>query len=210
VYIILEMMRGGELLYAVADRGYLPEEDAREIMKTVFEGLYHMHSRNVAHRDLKLENLLVVDPNCICKIKIADFGLSKLLKDNTHMATVCGTPMYVSPEALCVLDEQETREGYGLECDMWACGVILYILLGGHPPFTDKHGGTDGGNALFRKIREGGYTFNDPVWGLVTDGAKNLIMQLLTIDPHARISARDALIHPWIKNAKYERSCSMP
>ena len=212
VYIIMEIVKGGELLYAVADRGYLPEEDTREIMKTIFEGLAHMHKHNIAHRDLKLENLLLVDPDCISTVKIADFGLSKMLKDNSKssMGTVCGTPMYVSPEALNVLDEKVEREGYGIECDIWACGIIMFILLGGHPPFTDKHGKTDGGVGLFRKIQKGIYNFNDPVWELVSGGAKDLIMQLLTVDPTTRITADEALMHPWVKNLKWERSRSMP
>lgn len=194
VYIILELVHGGELLYAVADRGSLAEEDAREIMRTVLEGIAHMHSAGLAHRDLKLENLLIVDPDCISRVKIADFGLSKKTSSKA-MATVCGTPMYVSPEALNVIDR--LADGYGPECDLWACGILMFILLGGYPPFMDKDGNTTGGTSLFKKIQTGSFDFQDPVWELVSEEAKDLIMQLLKTDPSQRATAQQALRHPW-------------
>jgi serine/threonine protein kinase len=208
VYMILQLVRGGELLSALVERGSLPEEDARQILGTVLEGIAHLHRCGVAHRDLKLENLLLVDPSDITSVKIADFGLSKRMHRNKAMQTVCGTPMYVSPEALNLIDNRAPGNGYGPECDLWACGIIMFILLGGYPPFVDSTKGLDEGGCvrLFRQIQRGDYSFQDPAWELVSDEAKDLVRRFLQVDPKQRITAKDALRHPWFTGDKMSAS----
>jgi len=203
VYMILELVPGGELLSALVERGSLPEEDARSILSTVLTGIAHLHHCGIAHRDLKLENLLLLDPSDITSVKIADFGLSSRMRRDRGMQTVCGTPMYVSPEALTLIDNDDRTEGYGPECDLWACGIILFILLGGHPPFVETAKDADDGCVrLFRQIQRGQYSFKDPVWELVSDEAKDLVKKFLVVDPKKRITAKEALQHPWFTGKK--------
>merc|ERR1711916_110123 len=144
----------------------------------------------IVDRDLKPENLLCArkkDGRLV--VKIADFGLSKIVDDNVILATACGTPGYVAPEVL----EQESAEGYTAEVDMWSCGVILYILLCGFPPFYEEEM-----PALFDQILEGRYDYPSPYWDTVSESAKNLIDHLLVVDPTSRMTAEEALAHPWI------------
>eukprot|EP00191_Tetraselmis_sp_GSL018_P015273 CAMPEP_0177589292 /NCGR_PEP_ID=MMETSP0419_2-20121207/6719_1 /TAXON_ID=582737 /ORGANISM="Tetraselmis sp., Strain GSL018" /LENGTH=250 /DNA_ID=CAMNT_0019079623 /DNA_START=700 /DNA_END=1453 /DNA_ORIENTATION=- len=194
VYLIMELLNGGELLHALSERGNLPEEDARSIITTVLRGVRHMHQRQIAHRDLKLENLLLVDPDCISRVKITDFGFSKKLANGVSL-TVSGTPLYVAPEALRAAGGTQ-EVAYGLKSDIWACGVILYMLLGGYPPFMEDKPSTNC-SQLFKKILNGEFTFRDPVWELISQEAKDLITKLLTVDPERRLSADEALKHQW-------------
>lgn len=134
------------------------------------------------HRDLKLENLLLAKPNDIRTIKIADFGLAKKY-GQAALSTICGTPQYVAPE---VIKGGSTPYTYGKECDLWSCGVILFILLGGYPPFYDESE-----PRLFRKIRQGKPDMNDPVWNEVSSEAKDLIANLLVVDPTKRLTVEE-------------------
>jgi serine/threonine protein kinase len=160
VYIIMELLAGGELLTALLDKGkgadgteaHYSEADARVIFRQLLGGVKYMHDTGIVHRDLKLENLLLSKPGDIGTIKIADFGLAK--SQAAALSTICGTPQYVAPEVI-----QGGREPYtyGAECDLWSCGVILFILLGGYPPFYDESE-----PRLFKKIREGRYDMVRP------------------------------------------------
>mmetsp|Transcript_40427 Transcript_40427/g.114482 ORF Transcript_40427/g.114482 Transcript_40427/m.114482 type:complete len:354 (-) Transcript_40427:235-1296(-) len=197
VYLIMELLRGGELLYAVADRGSLPEEDAKEIISTVLRGIKHMRDRGIVHRDLKLENLLLVDPDCVSCVKIADFGLSSVMSAHSAMVTVCGTPMYVSPEALKVVNSK--AKSYGPECDLWACGIIMFIILSGYPPFADGTSYCDNCTSLFERIQRGEYNVKDPAWDLISADARDLVSRLLEKSPRKRITAPEALDHHWFK-----------
>jgi len=190
VYLVMELVKGGELLEALMDKGYYSEEDTRNCFKQLLEGIEYLHSKNVAHRDLKLENLLLTEKGKIDNIKIADFGLSK--QQEAAMETICGSPQYVAPEILTA--QQGVK--YGKEVDLWSAGVILFMLLSGYPPFYDENE-----PMLFRKIQKAHFEFDDPVWEEVSDEAKNLITQLLTADPRERLTATRALAHPWV-NAK--------
>jgi len=186
IYLVTEQMLGGELFDRIVQKAYYNEKTARDLCKILFESIAYCHSKRVAHRDLKPENLLLVSKDDDSQMKIADFGFAKKAPDDECLSTQCGTPGYVAPEIL---------EGvkYGLQADMWSLGVIVYILLGGYPPFIENTQ-----KSLFRKIRRGEYEFHEQYWKSVSKGAKDLIGQLLTVDPKKRITAEGALNNPWI------------
>lgn len=135
---------------------------------------------------MKPENLLLVSQTDDKKVKIADFGFAKRVRSPKSLTTQCGTPGYVAPE---ILEGQK----YDTKADMWSVGVILYILLGGYPPFVQTNQ-----RLLFRKIKKGQYEFHPEYWGSVSEDAKNLISSLLNINPDTRLSATEALKNRWI------------
>lgn len=179
-------MRGGELFDRIVSKSFYNEKEARDVCKILFEAIGYCHSKSVAHRDLKPENLLLQAEDNDSAIKIADFGFAKKVLTPNSLTTQCGTPGYVAPEIL---------EGvaYDTKSDMWSLGVIVYILLGGYPPFIEQNQ-----RELFRKIRKGQYEFHHEYWGSVSKDAKNLISSLLTVDPAKRLSAAEALNHKWV------------
>ncbi len=170
---------------------------ARIIFKQLVEAVKYMHDKQIVHRDLKLENMLLAKQNDIRTIKIADFGLAKKY-GQAALSTICGTPQYVAPE---VIKGGDTPYTYGKECDLWSCGVILFILLGGYPPFYDESE-----PRLFRKIREGKPDYDDPVWKEVSPEAKDLLDKLLNVNPKERLTVEKALAHPWMKQVEKEGS----
>lgn len=190
IYLITELLTGGELLDAVLEKGNYAERDAKACMKQLLRGIEYLHSRNIAHRDLKLENLLLCKKGDISKIKIVDFGLAKRAVES-HLETICGTPQYVAPEVI----QGVPGNKYDPKVDMWSAGVIMFILLGGYPPFYDEHE-----PRLFQKIRRGLFSFDDPVWNDVSATAKDLIRKLLVVDPSGRLTATQALAHEWFKD----------
>lgn len=192
VYLITELLTGGELLEAVLKRGNYTEDEARLCFVQVLRGIEYLHSKNVVHRDLKLENLLLAQQDDISLVKIADFGLAKHAVNG--MQTICGTPQYVAPEVIV----GQKGHVYGPGVDMWSAGVVLYILLGGYPPFW-----SESEPQLFDMIRKGKYSFNDPVWSKVSDSAKDCIAKLLVVDPTKRLSASEALEHEFIKAGNF-------
>lgn len=185
-YLVMERMTGGELFDRIVEKAYYNEKEARDVCAILLDAVRYCHANNVAHRDLKPENLLLVSQKDDAKVKIADFGFAKRCTGPKCLKTQCGTPGYVSPEIL---------EGvlYDTKADMWSVGVILYILLGGYPPFIEPNQ-----RALFRKIRRGQYEFHDEYWSSVSGEAKNLIASLLTVDPSKRLTAEEALANEWI------------
>lgn len=187
IYLVTEIMTGGELFDRIVQKAYYNEKEARDLCKILFEAIAYCHSRKVAHRDLKPENLLLVSKEDDRDMKIADFGFAKKAPTSKCLSTQCGTPGYVAPEIL---------EGakYGTQADLWSLGVIVYILLGGYPPFIESTQ-----KALFRKIRKGEYEFHPQYWKSVSKEAKNLIGKLLTTDPSNRITANEVLEHEWIR-----------
>jgi calcium/calmodulin-dependent protein kinase I len=195
MYIVVELVTGGELFDRIINRGHYSEKDAATLMCEVATAIDYLHSLGIVHRDLKPENLLYSsgdegspDYNVI---KVADFGLAKVLTGGAKdggMSTTCGTPGYVAPEVL----EQNAR-GYGPEVDAWSLGVILYILLCGFPPFYDESNAV-----LFQLIKKGSYTFPSPYWDDVSESAKDLVHKLLTVDPKKRATVKDVLSHPWV------------
>mmetsp|Transcript_7744 Transcript_7744/g.11286 ORF Transcript_7744/g.11286 Transcript_7744/m.11286 type:complete len:475 (+) Transcript_7744:86-1510(+) len=184
-YLVTELLEGGELFDRIVAKAFYNEKEARDVCKILFEAISYCHSKGVVHRDLKPENLLLMGSND-SDIKIADFGFAKEAKSSAYLRTQCGTPGYVAPEIL---------EGvpYGAKADQWSLGVIVYILLGGYPPFVESNQ-----RELFRKIRKGQFEFHDEYWSNVSNEAKQLISSLLTVSPEKRLSAVDSLTHPWI------------
>eukprot|EP00540_Astrosyne_radiata_P017977 CAMPEP_0116844664 /NCGR_PEP_ID=MMETSP0418-20121206/12823_1 /TAXON_ID=1158023 /ORGANISM="Astrosyne radiata, Strain 13vi08-1A" /LENGTH=343 /DNA_ID=CAMNT_0004475661 /DNA_START=537 /DNA_END=1568 /DNA_ORIENTATION=+ len=185
-YLVTEKMSGGELFDRIVQKSYYNEKEARDVCKILFEAMRYCHSKRVAHRDLKPENLLLFSEHNDSDIKIADFGFAKKVLEPNTLTTQCGTPGYVAPEIL---------EGvpYDTKADMWSLGVIVYILLGGYPPFIEQNQ-----RDLFRKIRKGQYEFHEEYWGQVSGEAKELISSLLTVSPARRLSAEDSLRNQWI------------
>eukprot|EP00581_Thalassiosira_minuscula_P004670 CAMPEP_0183746236 /NCGR_PEP_ID=MMETSP0737-20130205/66651_1 /TAXON_ID=385413 /ORGANISM="Thalassiosira miniscula, Strain CCMP1093" /LENGTH=392 /DNA_ID=CAMNT_0025981923 /DNA_START=514 /DNA_END=1692 /DNA_ORIENTATION=- len=185
-FLVTEKMNGGELFDRIVAKTFYSEKEARDVVKILFEAIDYCHDNQVAHRDLKPENLLLLSKDDDSQLKIADFGFAKKAPSENCLTTMCGTPGYVSPEVL-------SDVAYGTKSDMWSLGVIIYILLGGYPPFTH-----DNNRMLFHMIRKGQFEFHEDYWGNISDDAKDLIKCLLTVDPSKRISANDALKHKWI------------
>mmetsp|Transcript_47296 Transcript_47296/g.90280 ORF Transcript_47296/g.90280 Transcript_47296/m.90280 type:complete len:325 (-) Transcript_47296:800-1774(-) len=191
VYLICELLRGGELLDALIEKGTYTEGDARLCFIQLTKGIQYLHSKHVVHRDIKLENLLLQEPEDISRIKIADFGLAKK-SIVSGMQTVCGSPQYVAPEILAA----ERGHMYGPEVDLWSAGVVLYCILVGYPPFYDENE-----PMLFRKIKLGQFSFSGAEWEAISDSAKDLIKRLLTTDPKKRITPEQVMEHPWITSS---------
>eukprot|EP01025_Chloroclados_australasicus_P029221 TRINITY_DN2912_c0_g1_i1.p1 TRINITY_DN2912_c0_g1~~TRINITY_DN2912_c0_g1_i1.p1 ORF type:complete len:342 (-),score=50.35 TRINITY_DN2912_c0_g1_i1:396-1421(-) len=190
VYIVTELVLGGELLDRVTEKGNFSELHSAVLISQILEGVKYLHSHGIVHRDLKLENLIMVTESDDSPVKIADFGLSKFFSPDTVLSTVCGSPQYVAPEVLGVA---EGAKHYSPAVDMWSVGVILFILLAGYSPFDDENDAV-----LFQKIKAGDYDADDPVWDKVSDTAKDLVSKLLDIDADKRLTAEQALAHPWV------------
>ncbi|XP_064644818.1 serine/threonine-protein kinase DCLK3-like isoform X3 [Lineus longissimus] len=187
IYLIMELVKGGDLFDAITQSVKFTEKDSAHMVKDLCNALYYLHSRHVVHRDLKPENLLVQRTrDGSMTLKLADFGLAMDVKEPIY--TVCGTPTYVAPEILSEI-------GYGLEVDMWALGVITYILLCGFPPFRSPDRNQ---TELFEYIKAGEYEFLSPYWDGISRSAKDLIENLLIVDRRRRYKAVDVLTHPWI------------
>ncbi|XP_059790227.1 calcium/calmodulin-dependent protein kinase type II subunit beta isoform X9 [Balaenoptera ricei] len=186
-YLVFDLVTGGELFEDIVAREYYSEADASHCIQQILEAVLHCHQMGVVHRDLKPENLLLASKCKGAAVKLADFGLAiEVQGDQQAWFGFAGTPGYLSPEVL-------RKEAYGKPVDIWACGVILYILLVGYPPFWDEDQ-----HKLYQQIKAGAYDFPSPEWDTVTPEAKNLINQMLTINPAKRIAAHEALKHPWV------------
>ncbi|KAI2659409.1 Calcium/calmodulin-dependent protein kinase type IV [Labeo rohita] len=212
--------------FRIVERGYYSERDAAHVIKQILEAVApedycvcvglaehmssdgltvkgfgdvgqscrhskangrYLHENGVVHRDLKPENLLYADLSIDAPLKIADFGLSKIIDEQVTMKTVCGTPGYCAPEIL-------RGNAYGPEVDMWSVGVILYILLCGFEPFFDPRGD----QYMYSRILNCDYEFVSPWWDEVSLNAKDLVSKLIVLDPHKRLTVKQALEHPWV------------
>ncbi|NXI24594.1 KCC2D kinase, partial [Sterrhoptilus dennistouni] len=186
-YLVFDLVTGGELFEDIVAREYYSEADASHCIQQILEAVLHCHQMGVVHRDLKPENLLLASKSKGAAVKLADFGLAiEVQGEQQAWFGFAGTPGYLSPEVL-------RKDPYGKPVDMWACGVILYILLVGYPPFWDEDQ-----HRLYQQIKAGAYDFPSPEWDTVTPEAKDLINKMLTINPAKRITASEALKHPWI------------
>jgi len=194
--LVTELVSGGELFDRIVERNHYNEEIARDLVKIFISTLDFLHSNGIVHRDLKPENLLLASKDDDTNIKIADFGFAKHI--SAKLNSICGTPDYLAPEICRLLDLKDTpkdkRPCYDTKCDIWSAGVIVYILLGGYPPFFD-----DNRKRLFKKIKAGKFEFHKQYWSDVSEDAKDFISLMLTVDYTKRPSAKQLLQHPWLK-----------
>ncbi|KAM7541228.1 hypothetical protein Aperf_G00000031286 [Anoplocephala perfoliata] len=192
LFIVLELVEGGELFDRVVASGNLSEEDTRFIFLQMLMATKYLHDNGITHRDLKPENILLSGNSNRCLIKVTDFGLSKIVNENTMLRTFCGTPTYLAPEVLTTAGSGS----YTPAIDVWSLGVILYVCLVGYPPFTDERKDFD----LKTQIIQGHYDFPDRFWRGVSEDAKDLIKRLMCVDPQKRITLEEALLHPWLND----------
>uniref|UniRef100_A0A3B4FJC2 Serine/threonine kinase 33 n=2 Tax=Haplochromini TaxID=319058 RepID=A0A3B4FJC2_9CICH len=193
IYLVTELCKGGDLRELLQRKKFFTEDETRDIICSLADAVVHLHKRDIVHRDLKLENILVKnspdkDGDKI-DVKVADFGLSVKTGGvgiENIMTHACGTLIYMAPEMM-------SGRGYTQWCDVWSIGVIMYMLLCGEPPFVSKTR-----KNLLKKIMNTGVKFSQPIWASVSDAAKNLLTCLLKVDPAYRMSANQLLENPWI------------
>ena len=189
--IVTELCPGGELFQQIIDKGPFTEKYSAYVMYQIFSAVNYCHKMHIVHRDLKPENILIVnkDKDGFPTIKICDFGTSKIFEKGAVQRKLVGSSYYIAPEVL--------KKHYNEKCDIWSCGVILYILLSARPPF----GGQDD-NDIMERVATGVYDLESPPFDKVSASALDLIRKLLTMDVNERITAEQALNHPWFKENK--------
>ncbi|XP_043099217.1 serine/threonine-protein kinase DCLK2 isoform X10 [Puntigrus tetrazona] len=199
LYLVMELVKGGDLFDAITSSTKYTERDASVMVFNLAAALKYLHRMCIVHRDIKPENLLVCEyPNGTKSLKLGDFGLATVVEGPLY--TVCGTPTYVAPEIIA-------ESGYGLKVDIWAAGVITYILLCGFPPFRSENNLQED---LFDQILLGRLDFPSPFWDNITDSAKELIGRMLQVNVEARYTAEDVLSHPWVtEDAAMENNMKM-
>eukprot|EP00177_Eucheuma_denticulatum_P005989 GFKZ01010926.1.p1 GENE.GFKZ01010926.1~~GFKZ01010926.1.p1 ORF type:complete len:424 (+),score=52.24 GFKZ01010926.1:560-1831(+) len=188
LYLVIEYMEGGELFDIIADQGHLSEQRASQVVREIIKGVDYLHEVGVVHCDIKPENILCKSRSWPLQIKLCDFGLANFYDkyNDSNMTAMIGTPGYVAPEVV-------QRKPYGPPVDMWACGVVLYVMLSGRMPFYGK----DDVQCL-RMTANGDYSFPDREWKHVSEDAKSLVRALLQIRPELRLTAKAALQHKWL------------
>lgn len=186
ISLVMELLSGGELFDRIVEKENYSEKEASDTIRPIVDAIRYCHNMGIIHRDLKPENLLYADEDEMASIKITDFGLARFVQGEMA-TTACGTPNYVAPEIIA-------GNGYNKEVDYWSIGVIIYIMLCGFPPFYEENN-----QQLFELIKNGTYDFPSPYWDDISDLAKDLIRQLLVVNPAERLDADAILAHPWIK-----------
>uniref|UniRef100_A0A8C6KBW2 Serine/threonine-protein kinase DCLK2 n=1 Tax=Nothobranchius furzeri TaxID=105023 RepID=A0A8C6KBW2_NOTFU len=187
LFLVMELVKGGDLFDAITSSTKYSEHDASAMVFNLAGAIKYLHRMNIVHRDIKPENLLVCEyPDGTKSLKLGDFGLATVVEGPLY--TVCGTPTYVAPEIIA-------ETGYGLKVDIWAAGVIAYILLCGFPPFRSENNVQE---ELFDQILKGKLEFPSPDWDTISLPAKMLISQMLQVNVDARFTAEEVLSHPWV------------
>jgi calcium/calmodulin-dependent protein kinase I len=190
--LVQEIVTGGELFDRIVEKQFYSERDACSLLRQIVAGVQHMHQRGVIHRDLKPENLLLSDKTDEARVLVADFGLAATSEDTRRLKKPVGTPGYIAPEVIKCIDD-EPSSVVSFECDIWAVGVILYILLCGFPPFDieDEQKGLE-------EAVNANYTFPADAWDVISDSVKDLIRRILVVDRTQRLTAQQILEHPWV------------
>ncbi|KAJ1184835.1 hypothetical protein NDU88_001632 [Pleurodeles waltl] len=194
-FLVFDLMKRGELFDYLTEQVTLSEKETRKIMRALLEVVSYLHSLDIVHRDLKPENILLDDDR---NIRLTDFGFSVQISEGEKLRELCGTPGYLAPEIIqCSMDEY--HPGYGKEIDMWSSGVIMYTLLAGLPPFWHRKQ-----MLMLRMIMNGDYHFGSPEWDDRSDTVKDLIARLLVVNPERRLTAEEALAHPFFQQYDVE------
>ncbi|XP_078226580.1 ribosomal protein S6 kinase alpha-2 isoform X2 [Callithrix jacchus] len=196
VYLVMELMRGGELLDRILRQRYFSEREASDVLCTITKTMDYLHSQGVVHRDLKPSNILYRDESGSPEsIRVCDFGFAKQLRaGNGLLMTPCYTANFVAPEVL-------KRQGYDAACDMWSLGILLYTMLAGFTPFAN--GPDDTAEEILARIGSGKYALSGGNWDSISDAAKDVVSKMLHVDPHQRLTAMQVLKHPWVVNREY-------
>jgi len=189
LYIVTELITGGELFDEISKRQNFTEADAAIIIKQILEAVSYWHGNNIVHKDLKPENLMLQEKDNVEYVKVIDFGTAQKFNPEMKMNKVIGTPYYVAPEVL--------QGNYDEKWDIWSIGVIMYILLSGEPPFNGEDD-----NEILAKVKIGDYNFSSSRWRNISKHAKDLIKLMLSKEPEKRIKANEALKHEWFANMK--------
>ncbi|CAJ1359742.1 unnamed protein product [Effrenium voratum] len=199
IYLVMELCTGGELFDRIVDEAPsgFDENHAAKYIRQILSAICYLHAHRFAHRDVKPENFLFHDPSPESQLKIIDFGLACQFEPGIKMSTKAGTAYYVAPEVL--------KGDYDEKCDVWSAGVISFVLLCGFPPFS---GDTD--PEILKKVKSGSFEFRSPEWDTISQGAKNLITQMLTYDPFIRPTAEVVLLSPWLKFKGTPKSAPLP
>ncbi|XP_057605569.1 serine/threonine-protein kinase 33 isoform X3 [Hippopotamus amphibius kiboko] len=202
MYLVMELCEDGELKEILDRKGHFSENETRWIIQSLASAIAYLHNKDIVHRDLKLENIMVkssfIDANneMNLNIKVTDFGLAvkKQGRSEAMMQTTCGTPIYMAPEVINAHD-------YSQQCDIWSIGVIMYILLCGEAPFM-----ASSEDKLFELIRKGELHFKDSAWDSISDSAKSVLKQLMKVDPAHRITAKELLDNQWLTPTAYAKT----
>lgn len=192
LFIAMEFLSGGDLLQYILENGCFTENVARRLFKQIAGAVSYLHEKNIVHRDLKPENILLTSKSVDdMKPKLADFGLARMNMKTKDCKTFCGTPHYFAPEVIHTFRDRDAGQpgGYGKQADMWSLGVILYIMLSGIPPFEEE--------GLYEQILEGKYEFDVHEWNQVSPEAKELVRQLMTVNPKGRLTIQQTMAHKW-------------
>ncbi|XP_037710499.1 ovarian-specific serine/threonine-protein kinase Lok isoform X1 [Drosophila subpulchrella] len=193
VYMVLEFMRGGDLLNRIISNKLLSEETSKLYFYQMCHAVKYLHDRGITHRDLKPDNVLLETNDEETLLKVSDFGLSKFVQKDSVMRTLCGTPLYVAPEVLIT----GGREAYTRKVDIWSLGVVLFTCLSGTLPFSDEYG-----TPAAQQIKKGRFAYGHPAWKGVSQRAKLLINQMLIVDPEKRPSIDDVLQCSWLRDTQ--------
>ncbi|XP_033474750.1 serine/threonine-protein kinase Chk2 [Epinephelus lanceolatus] len=191
-YIVLELMEGGELFHKLKTQQQLKESVTKLYFYQMLKAVQYLHSNGIIHRDLKPENVLLSSLEDICLIKVTDFNQSRILDSTLLMRTLCGTPSYLAPEVFT----HATSTGYGLAVDVWSLGVLLFVCLGGYPPFHESFGHL----TVTEQIIRGEFIMVPSKWSHISDRAKDVVRKLLVVDPSKRMTIEEALQHPWLQD----------
>lgn len=196
VFMVLEFMKGGDLLNRIIKNKYLPEKTSKLFFLQMCHAVKYLHAKDITHRDLKPDNILLENDDEETLLKVSDFGLSKFVQKDSVMRTLCGTPLYVAPEVLLT----GGRGFYTSKVDIWSLGVVLFTMLSGTLPFSDEYG-----SAATEQIKRGKFNFRHRSWKSVSSPAKKLILEILTVDPNTRPAIDDILSSTWLRDAEVIR-----